>query len=149
MHDRFYLGCEALHLDLPHARLVSSLTSSSSCWPLTYHSHSRQLPQFQRAMWYLLGYIAIGFIVIEITYYGVFCRPFSQYWAMPVKNFQCATYQHYSILQMCFNITSDIALVAIPIPMVWSARLPLRRKLVLCFVFGMAGFTVLAAILNK
>jgi hypothetical protein len=33
--------------------------------------------------------------------------------------------------------------------MVWGARLPLRRKIVLCVVFGMAGFTVLAAILNK
>ncbi|KAE9367193.1 hypothetical protein N431DRAFT_418324 [Stipitochalara longipes BDJ] len=109
----------------------------------------RQLPQYQRAMWYLLGYIALGFVVIEITYYGVFCRPFSQYWAMPVKNIQCATYQHYSILQMCFNITSDIALVITPIPMVCGARLPLRRKIVLCGVFGMAGFTVLAAILNK
>jgi hypothetical protein len=100
-------------------------------------------------MWFLLGYIALGFVVIEITYYAVFCRPFQQYWAMPIQNVQCATYQHYSILQMCFNITSDIALVLIPLPMVWSARLPLRRKIVLCVVFGMAGFTVLAAILNK
>jgi hypothetical protein len=114
---------------------------------LTYYS--RQLPQFERAMWFLFWYIWLGFVVIEITYYSVFCRPFSQYWAMPVKDQQCATYQHYSILQMCFNISSDFGLILMPLPMVRQAHLPNRRKAVLLAIFCMAGFTILAAILNK
>lgn len=110
---------------------------------------SRNLPQYQRLMWYLLAYIILGFVVIEITYYGVFCRPFRQYWAVPVRDIQCATYQHYSILQMCFNITSDLGLIIMPFPLVRKVRIPTRNKFALFGVFLMAGFTILAAIMNK
>jgi hypothetical protein len=52
-------------------------------------------------------YVAVGFVVIMVTYYAVYCRPFSQYWAMPVQDMQCATYQRYSITQAVFNLSSD------------------------------------------
>jgi hypothetical protein len=110
---------------------------------------SRQLPQYERAMWFLFVYIWVGFAFIEIFYYGVFCRPFNQYWAMPVENLQCATYHNYSILQMVFNISSDFGLIIAPLPMVLKSQLPRRRKIVLFFIFSMALFTILAAILNK
>jgi hypothetical protein len=68
---------------------------------------------------------------------------------MPVKHEQCATYAHYSQVQMVFNISSDAALIFIPLCMFAIARLPLKRKIVLMAVFSMAGFTIIAAILNK
>lgn len=68
---------------------------------------------------------------------------------MPVKDEQCATYAHYSQVQVVFNISSDMALIGIPLCMFWIARLPLKRKVILMAVFSMAGFTIIAAILNK
>jgi hypothetical protein len=50
---------------------------------------------------------------------------------------------------MVFNISSDFCLILIPLPMVSTAHLPTKRKLLLLGIFGMAGFTILAAILNK
>lgn len=50
---------------------------------------------------------------------------------------------------MIFNITSDIFLIVIPLRMFAIARLPMKRKIVLMAVFSMAGFTIIAAILNK
>ncbi|KAJ5550834.1 hypothetical protein N7535_001227 [Penicillium sp. DV-2018c] len=97
----------------------------------------------------LAVYIAVGFVVIEVTYYGVYCRPFSQYWAMPVTNMQCATYQHYSITQAVFNISSDAVMFAIPIPLLIKAQLKRRRKVVLIGVMSLGLFTIIAAILNK
>ncbi|KAJ5130303.1 uncharacterized protein N7515_006342 [Penicillium bovifimosum] len=97
----------------------------------------------------LAVYIAVGFVVIEVTYYGVYCRPFSQYWAMPVTNMQCATYQHYSITQAVFNISSDAVMFAIPIPLLIRAQLKSRRKVVLIGVMSLGLFTIIAAILNK
>jgi hypothetical protein len=94
-------------------------------------------------------YVALGFAVIEITYYAVYCRPFSQYWALPVSNLQCATYQHYSITQAVFNLTSDAFMFAIPIPLIVKAKLPQRRKLLLLCVMSLGLFTIIAAILNK
>lgn len=94
-------------------------------------------------------YVAIGLVVITITYYGVYCRPFEQYWAMPVRDMQCATYQHYSITQAVFNISSDAAMLAIPVPLLMKAQMkPMRRVLLFC-VMSLGIFTIIAAILNK
>lgn len=94
-------------------------------------------------------YVALGFFVIMICYYAVYCRPFSQYWAMPVKNMQCATYQRYSITQAVFNISSDAIMFAIPIPLLIKAQLQKARKVILLAVMSLGLFTILAAILNK
>ena len=107
------------------------------------------MPKFQIALTCLIIYIGLGYVVIQLVYYVGVCRPFSQYWAVPVKNEQCATYSHYSIVQMTFNISSDAALIIIPVRMFMIAHLPLKRKAVLIAVFSMAGFTIIAAILNK
>ncbi|KOS36765.1 hypothetical protein ACN38_g12467 [Penicillium nordicum] len=97
----------------------------------------------------LAAYVALGFVVIMVTYYAVYCRPFSQYWALPVSNLQCATYQHYSITQAVFNISSDAFMFAIPIPLIVHAKLPLHRKMLLLCVMSLGLFTIIAAILNK
>lgn len=112
---------------------------------------SRQLRGYQRALKWLLGYIVTGYVVIMLVYYVGFCRPFSQYWAVPVQNSECATYQHYSIVQMVFNISSDIGLIIIPVMLFWTKAhsLPMGRRVALSAVFSMAVFTIIAAILNK
>ncbi|KAL4934015.1 uncharacterized protein BDV17DRAFT_278997 [Aspergillus undulatus] len=97
----------------------------------------------------LAGYVALGFAVIEITYFAVYCRPFSQYWAVPVENAQCATYQHYSITQAVFNISSDAFMLAIPIPLLKGTQMPIRKKILLISVLGLGVFVMIAAILNK
>lgn len=94
-------------------------------------------------------YVVIGFVVIMITYYAVYCRPFSQYWAMPVENLQCATYAHYSITQATFNISSDAVMFVIPIPLIAKAQLKRTRKFLLIGVMSLGLFTIVAAILNK
>ncbi|KAJ5659407.1 hypothetical protein N7507_005858 [Penicillium longicatenatum] len=94
-------------------------------------------------------YVALGFVVIMVCYYAVYCRPFSQYWAMPVQNMQCATYQRYSITQAVFNISSDAVMFAIPIPLLIRAQLKKHRKVLLLGVMSLGLFTIIAAILNK
>ena len=32
------------------------------------------------------AYVLVGFVLMEILYLGVWCRPFSQYWAVPPDN---------------------------------------------------------------
>ncbi|ESZ89552.1 hypothetical protein SBOR_10059 [Sclerotinia borealis F-4128] len=109
----------------------------------------RNLPNLQMALKILMAYIISGYVIIMFVYYVGVCRPFKQYWAVPVQNEQCATYQHYSIVQMAFNISSDLGLIIIPLRMFWIARLPHRRKAILMAVFSLAVFTILAAVLNK
>ncbi|KAJ9604334.1 hypothetical protein H2200_011168 [Cladophialophora chaetospira] len=94
-------------------------------------------------------YIAVGLLAIEIPYFFILCRPFSQYWAMPVHNQQCANYWTYCIIQVVFNVSSDLLMLAVPIPFIVGARVPKAKKALLVAIFSLGIFVILAAILNK
>ncbi|PYH79394.1 hypothetical protein BO82DRAFT_340265 [Aspergillus uvarum CBS 121591] len=97
----------------------------------------------------IAAFIAVGFLAIMVTYYAVYCRPFSQYWAMPVQDMQCATYQNYSITQAIFNVSSDAAMLALPFPLLRKAQMRRGKKIMLAGVMSLGVFTIAAAILNK
>lgn len=40
---------------------------------------------------------------------------------------QCATYQHYSITQATFNISSDLMMLGVGIPLLLKAKVPLKK----------------------
>lgn len=145
VHDRI-LGSKIV-IALEQCMLLSTW-GVKTCLLILYWRITQNLPS-RLYVKILSVYVAIGFAVIMITYYAVYCRPFSQYWAMPVSNPQCATYQHYSITQAVFNISSDAFMFAIPIPLIVKAKLPRRRKLLLLLVMSLGLFTIIAAILNK
>lgn len=42
-------------------------------------------------------YAVVGFVVMEILYLGVWCRPFNQYWAVPPDNIQCSAATNHLI----------------------------------------------------
>ncbi|KAI9889101.1 MAG: hypothetical protein M1814_005825 [Vezdaea aestivalis] len=98
---------------------------------------------------FVAAYSFIGFLIVELSYFAVWCIPFKEYWSLPVKNPQCATYQRYSITQAVFNISSDLMILWIPLPVFLRLKVPLARRLILISVFSLGFFVVIAAILNK
>lgn len=100
-------------------------------------------------LWFLTAYVAIGYVVIQICYYAILCRPFSQYWAMPVNDPQCATYATYSKIQMVFNISSDFFIILLPTTFIYRSGLPMKRKVLLMALFSLGAFTIICAIMNK
>jgi hypothetical protein len=131
------------------------------------------------AVKFVAAYTAAGFVIMEILYLGVWCRPFTQYWAVPPENSmsslmfnwtvltltaQCSAATNHLITNAVINITSDIMIILIPMPIFLKSQLPLKRKVVLIAVFALGAFTVslntnvdhhiltsqiLSAILNK
>ncbi|KAJ9663617.1 hypothetical protein H2201_005578 [Coniosporium apollinis] len=97
----------------------------------------------------LAGYVAFAFVLMEILYLGVWCRPFSNYWAVPTPNIQCNAATNHLITNAVFNLSSDLILLTMALQMLVRSRLPLRRKLILCCVFGLGIFVILSAVLNK
>ena len=93
-------------------------------------------------------YSAIGLLTTEASLF-IFCRPFSQYWAVPVSNRNCSNYHDYCIVQTCFNISSDLLILAIPIPMIIRVQVNPWKRALLLVIFSLGLFTVLASILNK
>ncbi|KAF2724149.1 hypothetical protein K431DRAFT_282416 [Polychaeton citri CBS 116435] len=98
----------------------------------------------------ILGvYIVVGFIVMEVLYFGVWCRPFSNYWALPTPNPQCDAATDHLITNAVFNLTSDVAMLAIGLPMFLRMQLAWNKKIPVIGVFSLGIFVVIAAILNK
>jgi hypothetical protein len=120
--------------------------------PISHHhllTYNSQRTKYRLTMHILLAFIIIGYLTIQICYFFILCRPFAQYWAMPVTNPQCTTYQHYSIIQMVFNISSDFGLVGVPLWVISDVKLPPNRKALVGVPFSMAVCTILCAVLNK
>ncbi|KAJ9642850.1 hypothetical protein H2199_004371 [Coniosporium tulheliwenetii] len=62
------------------------------------------------------AYVAFSFVFMEVFYLGVWCRPFSEYWAVPPGNVQCSAATNHLITNAFFNISSDLMIIAIPLP---------------------------------
>lgn len=96
---------------------------------------------------WIAGYIVCGFVACELAWFFS-CRPLSGYWALPVPNgmygpypslhllspvlihriaVQCATYQHYSIVQAVFNITSDLMMLAVGVPLIMRTKVEIKK----------------------
>jgi len=86
---------------------------------------------------------------MEILYFAVWCRPFHDYWQTPTDNKQCTTALNHLITNLVFNLTSDILIMSIPLPLLSRAQLEFKKKLLLIFPFSLGLFTMLCAILSK
>ncbi|KAK7436805.1 hypothetical protein CaCOL14_000437 [Colletotrichum acutatum] len=102
----------------------------------------------QRLVRWLGMYVALGWTATQVTMFAA-CRPFSGYWAMPPPDPQCTTYENYAILQGWFNISSDMLMLMIPLPLVFRMKVPWKQKVVLLFVFSLGICVIVAALLTK
>ncbi|KAL8675903.1 MAG: hypothetical protein Q9186_007517 [Xanthomendoza sp. 1 TL-2023] len=93
-------------------------------------------------------YVVIGFIGVQITLFTS-CRPFSGYWSVPPSSEQCWSYYNFEIFEGCFNVSADLILLIIGMPLLVKARIPLQQKLILLIIFGMGMFVIAAALLCK
>lgn len=128
--------------------MITTIWGCKICLLLLYNKLTFGLWQ-QLAVKIVGGYVVVNWIVMEILYFGVWCRPFNQYWAVPVANEQCSAAIHHLITNAVFNISSDIMMLCIPLPLLITSKLPPTKKLVLCMLFSLGVFVILCAALNK
>lgn len=53
------------------------------------------------------------------------------------------------LVTSAFHLSSDVAMFLIPLPIIVAARLPLRRRMVLCAVFSLGFLDFVLGILNR
>ncbi|KAJ6437948.1 decarboxylase [Purpureocillium lavendulum] len=127
---------------------ILTIWTVKACLLLMYHRLTLSL-KGNLIVKIVAGYVAVSFVVMEILYLGVWCRPFSQYWAVPPDNPQCSAATNHLITNAFLNISSDLMIIMIPMPIFLQSRISLQKKVILCAVFALGGFTILSAILNK
>ena len=110
------------------------------------------------------AYVVFGFILMEVLWF-VWCRPFSDYWAgppddrryslhvpthiFPIREYEssqqivnCSAETNHMITNAVLNISSDIMIIALPMPVFLQSQLAVKRKIILCGVFALGIFTV-------
>ncbi|PGH08076.1 hypothetical protein AJ79_06076 [Helicocarpus griseus UAMH5409] len=95
--------------------------------------------------------IKLGYVILVTTFFGTFfailfgCYPVEKHWQIyPAPGNHCQPAN--SIVQVAtlisLNISTDLYLMSIPLPMIWKSRLPWKRKMFLLGMFG-GGFLVM------
>lgn len=129
---------------------IAVIWSCKVCLLILYHRITESVaPTHHLAIRLLAVYVILGFIIMEILYFTAWCRPFSQYWAVPAYSSQCTALSNHRITNAVFNISSDLIMLCIALPLFLRSLLPLKRKLILCAIFSLGIFVILAAVLNK
>ncbi|KAF6833244.1 UbiD family decarboxylase [Colletotrichum musicola] len=104
----------------------------------------------RRRLWVVVSvYTASAFVAIMVALYGGWCRPFSDYLVLEPADMECVTWTQYNILQLTLNLSTDLILLIIPVVMVSRLKMKLGKKILLCCLFSLGIFVMLAAILTK
>ena len=123
--------------------MLNVIYTIKSCMLIMYGRLTLALRQ-KKFIKYIAIYVACGWVATEMTFF-LACRPFNGYWAVPPPNPQCTTLEHYAEVQAVFNISSDLMMLGVMLPLFASvAKLPLKQKISLLIVFGMGSFVIVA-----
>lgn len=97
----------------------------------------------------IIVYCILSFIVMECLFFGHWCQPFSQYWDYFTTNINCTAMTDHLITYAVFNISSDLAMMCIVLPMLLTSQLPTKTKVALCGAFGLGAFVIFCAAASK
>ncbi|KAL3446944.1 hypothetical protein BJX65DRAFT_318407 [Aspergillus insuetus] len=105
------------------------------------------LPSRVRIAYLLLGvtYLAVALTII------LSCQPMHKFWQIspdPGNICQPACSKVYVLVVMIPNVLTDIYLMSIPLPLLWTVRIGIRRKVTLMALFSGAVFVIMAAIIR-
>ena len=89
----------------------------------------------------------MGILLLITLLYGLLCfvlqcQPVHAFWQPQVQH-HCFDQLAYYIAHGSLNLVTDVFVVLMPIPILWSLQLPTARKTGLVAVFLLAGLWVL------
>ncbi|KAL2839631.1 hypothetical protein BJY01DRAFT_250360, partial [Aspergillus pseudoustus] len=105
------------------------------------------LPSRVRIAYILLGatYLAVALTIV------LSCQPMHRFWQIspdPGNTCQPARSMVYVLVVMIPNVLTDLYLMSIPLPLLWTVRIGIRRKVTLMALFSGAVFVIMAAIIR-
>lgn len=94
-----------------------------------------------RNVTYAVAVVVLCFGFGTILQEFLLCRPFAKSWN-PLLPGVCGSTSVTILAEAIINMLSDIAIITLPIPMVWQLQMTLRRKLIITTIFGLGSMYV-------
>ncbi|KAI4613390.1 uncharacterized protein J4E87_009857 [Alternaria ethzedia] len=127
------------------------LWSLKLCVAAFYLRLTAGLGMYTHRIYIAFASIIISFVIIIFTIY-LSCRPFWHYWQIspdPGNSCQAAISKRLIWVTFVFNVSTDVYLLLIPIPMLWKSRLRTYKKIAAMLVLGAGMLVIVCAILKS
>ncbi|KAB8234383.1 uncharacterized protein BDW43DRAFT_274032 [Aspergillus alliaceus] len=169
VHLSYVLGT---NLEIPHAlhnqltpEQYSSVVAGSKAELAAWYSYTALIWVMKAKMLFLYKRLTLGLwqsrvikwlaILCGITYLAVFltvtfgCFPISNNWRVyPPPSKQCGLKIQNVIVTCVLNVSTDFALLFIPIPLLWRVKTSFSRKLVIAVFLSSGIFVITASIIR-
>lgn len=104
---------------------------------------------WQRRLLHFTIFICIAGWTATNLMLSLMCLPYSRRWVVqPLPEEDCTASPNFFVVLSCFNAVSDLLLLTIPVPILWTLQIPLHRR-VGVFVLLASGIFVLAACITR
>ncbi|KAI4706358.1 hypothetical protein J4E89_009092 [Alternaria sp. Ai002NY15] len=127
------------------------LWSLKLCVAAFYLRLTAGLGMYTTRIYIAFASIITSFVIIIFTIY-LSCRPFWRYWQInpdPGNACQAAISKRLIWVTFVFNVSTDVYLLLIPIPMLWKSRLRTYKKIAAMLVLGAGMLVIVCAILKS
>ncbi|KAK4657104.1 hypothetical protein QC762_209980 [Podospora pseudocomata] len=99
------------------------------------------------ASWGVLGVVNLAGVIL--TFMNIFqCHPIAAAWDINTPMIRCIPLLTEFICSAPINVTTDLAILALPIPVLTSMRLPPRQKIILILTFSLGIFVTIVDVVR-
>ncbi len=96
----------------------------------------------------LLMILSVALGVIGIFGFVFQCAPIAYSWDLTIPGGHCINRGAFARFTNVGNIVTDILILVMPIPIVWSLHLPKNKKIGVCLLFLLGGFVCIASVVR-
>ncbi|RGP66588.1 integral membrane [Fusarium longipes] len=103
---------------------------------IKYNGNSWQW--YRISLWCMIGFV-IAYTIEAWLSFILFCNPVSRQWDLSIEGscYPVSTFIAFGLANSAFNIFTDIAFATLPIPLVWSLKMPLKTRIYLVVVLSL------------
>ncbi|EXK76372.1 hypothetical protein FOQG_18886 [Fusarium oxysporum f. sp. raphani 54005] len=101
-----------------------------------------------RAVVCLLMAVVAGYSFSAVLVAIFQCHPVEMAWDITISDGSCIDRMAYFIAILALNVTTDLFMLVLPIPMLWKVKMPKRQKLGLIGIFMTGSFVCVVGFLR-
>ncbi|VUC27350.1 unnamed protein product [Clonostachys rosea] len=104
---------------------------------------------YEYLLWAMIVFVTLYSIEAWLTIF-LFCKPLPRYWDSSIqgKCYSLSLFAKFGLANTAFNIFTDVAFATLPVPIIWTLKMPVKTRLYLIGVLSLGYVAVVIGILK-